>query len=278
MYWSLLLDCLFSAAKCILTMKRPRREIAGVARASLQSSDLPLRAIIIDDKASANKSSSDSSGVGISKNKKCMCVTLLAMATLAVYLGLWYIKRGEFVFDASMRHNFPVIDERCEAAAKQLKAQDIRLLALDFDLTVIDRHTGGRWKGTAEELAEHVRPDVQCLLNSAFNRQIDAAIVTFSEQIGLISNVTRQFFPGQYIPVHGWYTSSEGKQGHLLRAIRDINKSHGNTYVSNGTTILIDDDKRNIKKARKDGYGTIQYDPESDNPMVLVETIISNDY
>ena len=86
---------------------------------------------------------------------------------------------GKFTFDMSIRHKFPVIDERCEAAAKQLKAQDIRLLALDFDLTVIDRHTGGRWKGTAEELAEHVRPDIHCLLNSAFNRQIDAAIVTF---------------------------------------------------------------------------------------------------
>ena len=263
-------------------MKRPRRETASVA-SSLHSSDLPvLRAIIIDDKANVTRSSSDSSGVGISKNKRCircMCVTLLAVATFAAFLCCLYIIRtGKFAFDMSIRHKFPVIDERCEAAAKQLKAQDIRLLALDFDLTVIDRHTGGRWKGTAEELAEHVRPEIVCLLNSAFNRQIDAAIVTFSEQIGLISNVTQQFFPGQYIPVHGWYTSIEGKQGHLLRAIRDINKSHGNTNVSNETTILIDDDKRNLKRARKDGYGTIQYDPESDNPMVLVETIISNDY
>lgn len=259
-------------------MKRPRREIAGVA-SSLQSSDLPLRAIIIDDeKANANKSCSDSSGIGISKKKRCMCATLLAMATLAAYLGLWYIKRGKFAFDTSMRHKFPVIDQRCEAAAKQLIKQNILLLALDFDLTVIDRHTGGRWKGTAEELAEHVRPEIVCLLNSAFNRQIDAAIVTFSEQIGLISNVTQHFFPGQYIPVHGWYTSSEGKQGHLLRAIRDINKSHGNSNVSNETTILIDDDKRNIKKARKDGYGTIQYDTEPDNVMFLVESIINNDY
>ena len=261
-------------------MKRPRRETAGVA-SSLHSSDLPvLRAIIIDDKANVTRSSSDSSCVGTSKNKKCMRVTLLlAMATFAACFSCLYIIRsGRFAFGMSIRHKFPVIDERCEAAAKQLKAQDIRLLALDFDLTVIDRHTGGRWKGTAEELAEHVRPDIHCLLNSAFNRQIDAAIVTFSEQVGLISNVTQQFFPGHYIPVHGWYTSSEGKQGHLLRAIRDINKSHGNTNVSNETTILIDDDKRNIKKARKDGYRTIQYDPESDNPMVLVETIISNDY
>lgn len=244
-------------------MKRPRREIAGVAR-SLQTSDLQLRANIIDDKV-------------ISKNSKHTCVTLLAMATFAAYLGL-YTKRDKFAPDMSMRHNFPVIDERCEAAAKQLQKQNINLLALDFDLTVIDQHTGGRWKGTAEELAEHVRPEVPCLLNSAFNRKIDVAIVTFSEQIGLISNITQQIFPGQYIPVYGWYTSSEGKQGHLLRAIRDINKSHGNTNVSNETTILIDDDKRNIKKARKDGYGTIRYDPESDNRFFFVESIINSNY
>ena len=245
-------------------MKRPRREIADVhVASSLQSG--------------ANMGNSDTSGVWVSKNKTCRCRTLVAMATGTIFaanLGL----RGKFAFDMSRRHTFPVIDERCEAAVKQLKKQNINLLALDFDLTIIDRHTGGRWKGTAEELAEHVRPEIQCLLNSAFNRQIDAAIVTFSEQIGLISNVTQQIFRGQYIPVHGWYTSSEGKQGHLLRAIRDINKSYGNTNVSNETTILIDDDKRNIKKARKDGYGTIQYDPESHNPMFLVESVINNDY
>ena len=150
----------------ILKMKRPRRDIASLA-SSLQKSNLPLRAKIIDDK-------------DISKNNKCMKITLLAMATFALYL-CWYTKRGIFAFDMSRRHNFPVIDERCEAAAKQLKKQNINLLALDFDLTIIDRHTGGRWKGTAKELAEHVRPELPCLLNSAFNRQIDAAIVTFSE-------------------------------------------------------------------------------------------------
>ena len=62
---------------------------------------------------------------------------------------------------------------------------------------------------------------------------------------------------------------------HLVKAIDDINAANGNKNISNDTTILIDDDKRNIKKARKDGYHTVRYDPEADNPMSLVESIVN---
>lgn len=254
-------------------MKRLRKEAVADKTTSRQSSDIPqLDLGVGEDKLSANGIGCGCSGVGIiSTHSKCRSLTFLALAAGAIFTANLGLLKGTFRFGE--QNKFPVIDERCEAAARLLKQRNIHLLALDFDLTVIDRHTGGRWKGTSKELSQHVRPEIHCLLNSAFNRKIDAAIVTFSEQIELISNVTQQIFPKQYIPVHGWYTSSEGKQGHLVRAMQDINEYHGNAKVTNQTTILIDDDKRNIKKARKDGYETILYDPEGGDPMFLVETI-----
>ena len=238
-----------------------------------QSSDLPLH----DEKPNSNNTCNVQSGAGLSDHNKCwrtILFQLVASSILAIVLGLL---SGTLTFDTLARtpQKFSVLDERCERAARHIKRQNIKLLALDFDLTVIDLHTGGRWKGAYDELSKHVRPEIQCLLNSAFNQNIDAAIVTFSTQIDLIGNVTGQIFPGQHIPAYGWYAAKDGKQTHLVKAINDINAANGNKNISNDTTILIDDDKRNIKKARKDGYHTVRYDPEADNPMFLVESMLN---
>lgn len=62
-------------------------------------------------------------------------------------------------------------------------------LALDFDLTVIDIHTGGAWQGTAEELATHVRPLFKHLILAACEANMSVAIVTFSPQVPMIRAV-----------------------------------------------------------------------------------------
>jgi hypothetical protein len=53
-------------------------------------------------------------------------------------------------------------DATAETAARKvverLKASSINFLALDFDLTVLDIHTGGRWSGAPADLATHIRP------------------------------------------------------------------------------------------------------------------------
>ncbi len=58
----------------------------------------------------------------------------------------------------------------------------INFLALDFDQTVIDIHTGGRFTGSSSELASHVRPIFSSLVNAAHEAGIKIAIVTFSPQ------------------------------------------------------------------------------------------------
>ena len=45
-----------------------------------------------------------------------------------------------------------------------LRSIGINLLAIDFDRTIIDIHTGGRWEGSAEELVPHIRPFFQELI------------------------------------------------------------------------------------------------------------------
>lgn len=64
----------------------------------------------------------------------------------------------------------------------------LELIAIDFDATIIDIHTGGRWDGTVDELKRHVRPEFsECLLQQ---QQLPIAIATFSEQLDLIRKVT----------------------------------------------------------------------------------------
>ena len=53
-------------------------------------------------------------------------------------------------------------DTQALSASRQIvikmKEAGINLVALDFDFTVIDVHTGGRWQGSADDLATHIRP------------------------------------------------------------------------------------------------------------------------
>lgn len=67
----------------------------------------------------------------------------------------------------------------------QLKLTGINFIAVDFDLTLVDTHTEGRWSKTADDLAEHARPSVLQLLHAALNEGFHVAIVTLSSQVGL---------------------------------------------------------------------------------------------
>mmetsp|Transcript_14630 Transcript_14630/g.29561 ORF Transcript_14630/g.29561 Transcript_14630/m.29561 type:complete len:235 (+) Transcript_14630:243-947(+) len=165
------------------------------------------------------------------------------------------------------------LDPKCTAAASSLVSSGINLLALDFDETIIDLHTNGIWNDTPNELSTHVRPVFTCLLNAAMERGLHVAVVTFSEQENLISNVMEQKFPGHYIPVRGWFDEEGGKQVHIAEATKDImsHMQEEDIIMSEQTTMLIDDDRRNIKIAVHEGYPAIAFDP--DNPWGLLENI-----
>ena len=151
----------------------------------------------------------------------------------------------------------------------------IRLVAFDFDMTLVNIHTGGRWRGSVSELQEHLRPEFLCLIRQCHERGIHVAIATFSSQNALLRDVLqgsliRQTNSDNYdIPVYGVNDRVaphlHGKQNQLILARNYFNemKEDGEMDMLLSEIVLVDDDERNIEIARRDNYRIILYDPEN---------------
>ena len=158
---------------------------------------------------------------------------------------------------------------------------NINFLAIDFDQTIVDLHTGGRWKESARDLAEHVRPVFRHLIPMANGRNIRIAVVTFSPQTGQIREVLEIAFDASLsdlIPIRGndmtWKYMGNGlrmgKQEHMASAAEELmtRPMLGVTDVSKSTTLLIDDDPRNVKKSLKDGTRAVWLNPVDPNKFL----------
>ena len=78
---------------------------------------------------------------------------------------------------------------------KLLREKGIRLLAIDFDKTLISFHTRGMWTGGISELAKGIRPFLAHLIDLCLETEnIFVAIVTFSTQRDLIWSVMESTF------------------------------------------------------------------------------------
>lgn len=76
------------------------------------------------------------------------------------------------------------------------KKLNVRLLAFDFDLTLLDINTGGKWKDSIQNLALHFRPCFRKLLEVALTYEtLKIAIVTFSIQPELIAELLKYLYP-----------------------------------------------------------------------------------
>jgi hypothetical protein len=157
----------------------------------------------------------------------------------------------------------------------------IKLIALDFDLTIVDIHTGGVWDRTALELVSHVRPEMQCLIQRSLAKGIQTAVASFSVQEQLIRDVIRDAIPvARDIVIRGGKNRSEpqGKRNQLTQVLHDIHSvTSGDKSILPATTILIDDDKHNIQRAKQDGYKSLWFDPHNtqgffDSVMALQKT------
>lgn len=146
---------------------------------------------------------------------------------------------------------------------------------------MIDIHTGGRWKETIPELASHLRPLFRRLVAAATGRNIRVAIVTFSPQTKHIREVLEAAFPSdvaEMIPIRGndrsWRYEGHGmrmgKQEHMASAAEELmaEPALGVTDVRKDTTILIDDDPRNIRKSLKDGTRAVWFNPRDPNQLL----------
>jgi hypothetical protein len=168
------------------------------------------------------------------------------------------------------------------AAISKFKELGINFLAIDFDQTILDVHTGGRWPGTLEELLPHVRPVFAQLIPAALDNDIHVAIVTFTCQIRLVRGVLEKIVgvpKTMLIPIRGndrsWQYkgmgSMDGKQAFMASAVEEL--EHGNSVeITKKSTLLIDDDAKNIRYALVDNTRAIWFNPEK--PHLLLQDII----
>ncbi|CAM9341277.1 unnamed protein product [Heterosigma akashiwo] len=140
---------------------------------------------------------------------------------------------------------------------QRFQEQGLNFLALDFDLTVLDVHTGGRWLGRAADLTPHIRPLFRHLIPAALDAGLKTAIVTFSPQVHMISAVLEEAFPGKggQITIRGedgsWEYegagSTAGKQAHMASAVEELVARAGPDAptITRATTVLVGGDLNN---------------------------------
>ena len=76
----------------------------------------------------------------------------------------------------------------------------VKLVALDFDQTILDIHTGGAWRGPSSSLVQYVRPCFKALIEAALAEpRVHLCVVTFSTQPGMIEDVLRAALPNWYV-------------------------------------------------------------------------------
>jgi hypothetical protein len=174
----------------------------------------------------------------------------------------------------------------CSKIVGRMRRHGIRLLALDWDLTVLDCHTKNKWWGPAEELAKHIRPLFKHLMEQAIAAEITVAIVTFSEQTRYIRDALGHAVQGgSGIIVRGgdgsWdsteifdcyfdrdlvLTDDEnpghntyGKLPHLASAMREVERRTGGVAIERDDLLLVDDDHHNIMIAGAQQLKTVRF-------------------
>lgn len=166
-----------------------------------------------------------------------------------------------------------------------LSEKGVKLLAIDFDLTLASMHTGGKWWGTAETLARSIRPLFKTIIPAAQSLGIEVCIVTFSGQTKLISNVLKLSLmcDTSKITIRGGESKrtlvrEDGdldtakvdgtrKQKHISSVIH-ARVERGESAVKPEEVLLIDDDMMNVDEAVEYGMRAMVFDP--DNPMLLI--------
>lgn len=177
------------------------------------------------------------------------------------------------------------LERKCTEAVGRLVELNINFLAIDFDQTMIDIHTGGRWKETASDLVRHVRPLFLRLIPLATAANIRVAVVTFSPQTDMVREVLEGAFPvgvAELIPIRGndrtWRYEGNGMRMGKMEHVASVSEELvarprlGVTNVGRNTTLLIDDDPKNIKKSLEDGTRAVWINPRK--PDRLLDDIL----
>ncbi|KAM7436603.1 hypothetical protein ABFA07_013620 [Porites harrisoni] len=151
--------------------------------------------------------------------------------------------------------------EKYSSMVQRLVSLSVKLIAVDFDLTIINIHTHGSWQFTSKALVSRVRPTFKHFLTAALKcSDLHVAVVTQSPQVSLVREVLEKALPdcdtsvihirgsdGKWKELKG--VSKEGKQQHIESVLRQIEKDQ-KIKIKSSQVILLDDDQQNISVAR----------------------------
>ena len=156
---------------------------------------------------------------------------------------------------------------------------NINFLAIDFDKTILEVHTGGNWKQSAQALLPHVRPMFRSFIPLAIDEGIHVAVVTFSNQTEMVRHILEHItdrageipirggFPGKSFVYEG-QGSTQGKQAHMASAVQELEERNKGLEVTKASTLLIDDDANNIRYALQHGVRAILLNPDQSSLLL----------
>ncbi len=82
---------------------------------------------------------------------------------------------------------------------ESLRRNNLKVIAFDFDCTIVSIHTGGTWFDSAEKLAEFVRPCFRELIPALLKcPDFFVCVATYSPQEDLIREVLRLTMRDEY--------------------------------------------------------------------------------
>jgi len=176
---------------------------------------------------------------------------------------------------------------RAEAFVAELSEKNVKLLTIDFDLTLVSMHTGGRWWGSAETLARSVRPVFKTIIPLCHMAGIEVSIVTMSQQTRLIANVLRSSLQcdttnirirggekKRLVTESGDVDAAEShgcrKQKHIS-SILEARLQCGESELLPHQILLIDDDSMNVQEALDHEMRAILFNPDA--PLQIIAGI-----
>ena len=129
-----------------------------------------------------------------------------------------------------------------------------------------------QFQGDDKDLASLIRPLFRSLVPIALQHSIVVAVVTFSPQTHLIAEALKIQFPTVYQEIalrcsdgswsHAGNGSQEGKQPFMASAAHELSERY-NIEITRRSTLLIDDDFRNVHIALKYKTPAIRFVPEN---------------
>ncbi len=169
-----------------------------------------------------------------------------------------------------------------------LQESELRLIAIDFDRTLVRVHTSGCYEGPIEALVQQARPEFIHLIEVALAAGTSVAIVTFSPQAAMIRALLhgcigpelaamvqlRTADPSEmWSGVPGLPSRQAGKLHHIASAWEGCGLGDARA-CDWGSVLLIDDDRLNTDAAEGWGARAVLFNPDAlDTEQMLLGDI-----